>query len=349
MNKHLLVIEDNPEVRENLCDILELSGFRVSSAVDGKEGVNKALEITPDLIICDVMMPKLDGFGVLNILSRRPETYHIPFIFLTAKTEKEDIRRGMTLGADDYVTKPFYKDELLRVIEVRLRKAEKLQPRASENEQRLTAFFDAAKGLKRLNKLTEGRKDRLYGKKEVLFREGDYPRYFYFVKSGEIKLSKINDFGKEFILKTVNKGEFFGYTAIIENTEYAFSAVPTEESKVIQIPREDFTELLYADRDVSAGFIKLLANNLIKKEEQLLSLAYNSVRKRTAETLCSIYRKQNEEGVIRVLREDLARMVGTAKESVIRILTEFKKDGLIQIEEGEITVSNYRKLQDIPG
>jgi DNA-binding response OmpR family regulator len=110
MAKKILVIEDNSEVRENLEEILELSGYEVVVAEDGKVGVDKAISEKPDLILCDVMMPRLDGFGVLNILSKRSQTADIPFIFLTAKTEKSDFRRGMNLGADDYITKPFYKD-----------------------------------------------------------------------------------------------------------------------------------------------------------------------------------------------------------------------------------------------
>lgn len=125
--KKILVIEDNQDVRETLAEILELAGYIVHTAEDGAIGAKKALENTPDLIICDVMMPKLDGFGVLNILSKRPETADVPFVFLTAKTEKDDFRRGMNLGADDYITKPFYKDELLQVIETRLRKSERLK------------------------------------------------------------------------------------------------------------------------------------------------------------------------------------------------------------------------------
>lgn len=105
--KKILVIEDNLEVRENLEEILELYGYDVETAENGKIGVHKALEKQPDLILCDVMMPELDGFGVLNILSRKDKTNGIPFVFLTAKSEKEDWRRGMNLGADDYITKPF--------------------------------------------------------------------------------------------------------------------------------------------------------------------------------------------------------------------------------------------------
>lgn len=120
--KRILVIEDNFEVRENIAEILALSHYTVLTAENGKVGVRLAQENTPDLILCDVMMPELDGFGVLHILSQNPITSQIPFIFLTAKAEKTDFRKGMNLGADDYITKPFDDAELLNAIEVRLKK-----------------------------------------------------------------------------------------------------------------------------------------------------------------------------------------------------------------------------------
>ena len=350
MSKHLLVIEDNTEVRENLEAILELSGFKVTTAFDGKDGVEKAVANPPDLILCDVMMPRLDGFGTLNILNQRSETYHIPFIFLTAKTEKADIRRGMNLGADDYITKPFYKDELLRVINIRLKRQEQLNKKVERDETGLTAFINTAKGFSALEQLSNDRKTRDYPKKEMLFYEGDYPRYFYLLQSGQIKLYKTNEYGKELIIRTIQAGEFFGYTALMENSDYTFSAAAIEKSTLVLVPREDFTNLLYANRDVSASFIRLLANNVTAKENQLLSLAYDSVRKRTAEALLKIYNDHGKESELSILREDLARMVGTAKESVIRVLTEFKKDKYIEIKGGGlITILDSEKLEMMPG
>src|SRR5215207_1668870 len=99
--KKILIIEDNPDVRENLAEILILSGYDAFTSENGLAGVEKAQSEQPDLILCDIMMPELDGFGVLHILSRQAKTADIPFIFLTAKAEKDDFRRGMASGADD--------------------------------------------------------------------------------------------------------------------------------------------------------------------------------------------------------------------------------------------------------
>lgn len=346
--KKILVIEDNFEVRENLEEILELSGYQVVTAEDGTVGVEMALTHSPDLILCDVMMPKLDGFGVLNILSKRPETSDIPFIFLTAKAEKTDFRRGMNLGADDYITKPFYKDELLAVVEVRLRKSELLRNKFDKTDGGLQAFIDEARGYEELKKLSVERKHKAYKKRELIFEEGDYPRYLYFVKSGKIKVYKTNDDGKEYIISLYTDGDFIGYVDLIKDTKYSESAAALEEAELSLIPKEDFQQLLHANRDVSSQLIKMLASNISEKEEQLLQLAYNSVRKRVANALILLHEKEGKKD-FNILRDDLARIVGTAKESVIRMLTEFKEDGYIDIVDGAIHIRNQTKLEHMPG
>lgn len=346
--KKILVIEDNLEVRENLEEILELSGYEVIAAEDGTEGVDLAVSQQPDLIICDVMMPKLDGFGVLNILSKRSETADIPFIFLTAKAEKTDFRRGMNLGADDYITKPFYKDELLAVVEVRLRKSEQLRSKFDRTEQGLQAFINEARGFEELKKLSNERKVKLFKKRESLFEEGDYPRYLYFIKSGKVKVFKTNDDGKEYIISLATDGEFVGYVDLLKDTKYQESAAALEDTEVSLIPKEDFQTLMTANRDVASQLIKMLANNISEKEEQLLQLAYNSVRKRVASALLLLHDKEGKNE-FSILRDDLAHIVGTAKESVIRMLTEFKEDGYIDIVDGAITIKNRQKLEYMPG
>ncbi|WP_017315858.1 hybrid sensor histidine kinase/response regulator [Mastigocladopsis repens] len=118
----ILVIEDETSVRQNLLELLTYEDFNVIAAENGRIGVQLAQEEIPDLIICDVMMPELDGHGVLNTLRQQPTTAAIPLIFLTAKSDKTDFRQGMELGADDYLTKPFTRAELLAAISSRLDK-----------------------------------------------------------------------------------------------------------------------------------------------------------------------------------------------------------------------------------
>lgn len=120
--KKILIIEDEPSVRANILDLLSAEEFNAVAADNGATGVQLALSHRPDLIICDVMMPQLDGHGVLQALRQNPVTATIPFIFLTAKVDRSDLREGMSLGADDYVTKPFRPRELLQAINTRLAK-----------------------------------------------------------------------------------------------------------------------------------------------------------------------------------------------------------------------------------
>ena len=120
----ILIIEDETAIRELISELLILEGFDVAEAVNGREGIAIAQSVLPDLIICDVMMPEIDGHGVLQALQKNPQTVSIPFIFLTAKGTRQDVRYAMNLGADDYLIKPFANDELLEVIQIRLRKKE---------------------------------------------------------------------------------------------------------------------------------------------------------------------------------------------------------------------------------
>lgn len=122
--KKILVIEDEPEMRRNLATILRLERYQPLTAENGRSGIELAAKERPDLILCDVMMPELDGYSVLQVLRQDPGLALIPFIFLTAKGEKQDLRSGMNLGADDYLTKPVPKADLLRAIEARLRRSE---------------------------------------------------------------------------------------------------------------------------------------------------------------------------------------------------------------------------------
>src|SRR6478735_9070698 len=121
--KRILVIEDEPEMRRNLTTILRLENFHALAAENGRRGLEVARREKPDVILCDVMMPELDGYGVIAALRADPATLTIPFIFLTAKGEKPDIRTGMNLGADDYLTKPVAKADLLAAIRSRLERA----------------------------------------------------------------------------------------------------------------------------------------------------------------------------------------------------------------------------------
>lgn len=345
--KKILLIEDNPEIRENTSEILSLAGYDVSTAENGKIGVDIAQKTKPDLIICDIMMPELDGYGVLHILNKNEETSAIPFIFLTAKTEKTDIRKGMTLGADDYLTKPFDDTDLLNAIETRLRKHELRSKQYDNTQSGLDHFIlDAQKALN-LTDLCKDKKVKTFKKKAELFTEGDSPSMIYFVKSGNVKTFKSHPDGKELITNLYKAGDFFGFEPLLENSPYRDTAVALEDTEAILIPKNDFLILLNSQADVSASFISLLCRKVSAKESQLVNLAYNSVRQRTAEALLKVSELTEGKEKISISREDLAKIVGTASESVIRVLSDFKDEGLIEIEAGKIKVVNRAKLEKV--
>lgn len=344
--KKILVIEDNADVRENLAEILMLGGYDAVTAENGKTGAERALREIPDLILCDVMMPELDGFGVLHILSKNQKTAGIPFIFLTAKAEKEDFRRGMSLGADDYITKPFDDVALLQTIETRLAKSERLHVASVAGPGALEKFIHEARAQELLEELPQNRESRTFRRKDLIFKEGDIPRWLFYLESGQVKIFKTSEDGREFIVKTARPGDFIGYLALLQHDAYPESAAALEETTVKLIPKEDFLTLMSASRDVMARFLKMLASHVAEREQQLLDLAYNSVRRRVATTLVQLYDKGNHD--ISLLREDLAAMAGTAKETLIRTLADFKNERLIDIREGSILILNAEKLRKIP-
>src|SRR5438093_360425 len=153
--KSVLVIDDNADILENTAEILDLAGYKTFTAENGKKGVDIALKEKLDLIVCDIMMPELDGYGVLHLLRKNAETQHIPFIFLTAKTERSDFRKGMEMGADDYITKPFEDIELLNAIEMRLKKSEILEQKYASSPQGLSQFVHDVKSLGFMKQLSD--------------------------------------------------------------------------------------------------------------------------------------------------------------------------------------------------
>lgn len=131
----IVVIEDEEAIRNNLAMLLRIEGYEVRSACDGEAGVALVNAENPDLVLCDIMMPKLDGHGVLSTLQGAPHTAGIPFVFLTARADKSDFRSGMALGADDYLTKPFSREEVLQTVAARLRKSQARHSRTAELEK----------------------------------------------------------------------------------------------------------------------------------------------------------------------------------------------------------------------
>ena len=349
--KTILLIEDDADMRDNTAEILELANYRVLKAENGRKGIELARREKPDLVLCDIMMPELDGYSVLHMLGRDPATAELPFIFLSAKAERGDVRKGMELGADDYLTKPFEESELLNAIEGRLKRSELFRKGFDEGFGGLNKFMDQARGLEALKDLSKDRKTRKLPQKEVLFHEGDELRQVPFQISGKVRTFKINNDGKEFVTGLLAAGDFIGYMGLLENGRALETAEALEPCEVALIPREDLLALLYKDRDVSIRFIKMLAHDVKEKEQHLLQLAYASVRQRVAHALLRVhdrYAGSAEPGLgVKISREDLATIVGTATESLIRCLTDLKEEGLIDSQGREIRIKDKARLEKL--
>lgn len=348
--KSVLVIDDNLDIRENTAEILDLAGYKTFTAENGKKGMELAQREKPDVIVCDIMMPELDGYGVLHLLKKNPDTEHIPFLFLTAKTERGDFRKGMEMGADDYITKPFEDIELLNAIEVRLKKAAVLENKYSPSHEGISQFIKDVKSAGLVNQLADQYDVETYSKKQLLYQEGKRPKFLYYLVKGKVKGVKTHEDGKEYITDLFSNGDFIGYPALIEEKNYDDSAVVLEDAEVMQIPREDFLQMIYGNMDVAAKFIRIITQNVKEKEERLLNLAYSSLRKRVAKALVDIHSKFNPADTrkpLEISREDFAHYVGTATESLIRTLSDFKSEKLIEIKEGKISVMNMDKLRNL--
>lgn len=348
MEKTILVIDDNTDIRENTAEILDLAGYKTITAENGKKGIEAAIRDKPDLIVCDIMMPELDGYGVLHLLRKNAETHNIPFIFLTAKTERSDFRKGMDMGADDYVTKPFEDIELLNAIEVRLKKSEVLNSQYAASPQGLNQFVKDVKNSGLLKQLADQYDIEHYNKKQVLYAEGKRPRFLYYLVTGKVKAFKSHEDGKEYITDLLSDGEFIGYKALIEDKNYDDNVSILEDAEIMQIPKEDFLQMIYTDINIANKFIHIITQNVKEKEERLLSLAYSSLRKRVAKALVDINSKFNaQQNPIEISRDDIAQYIGTATESLIRTLSDFKEEKLIEIKSGKIIVTNIEKLRNL--
>lgn len=346
----ILVIDDHRDIRENIAEILSLDGYKTLQAEDGRRGVEQAILHKPDLIVCDIMMPELDGYGVLHLLKKNPETQDIPFVFLTAKAERSDFRRGMDMGADDYITKPFDDFELLSAIETRLKKQDILRRKYDADKKGVNELMKQLQGSGLLKMDLETYDTHLVYKKHILYTEGNRPKYLYYLKRGQIKTYQSNDDGKEYITNLYAPGDFIGYIPLLEERNYEDSADALKDSEVAIIPREEFLQLVYNDINIATKFIKLISSNMKEKETRLLNLAYDSLRKRVAKALIDINNKLNKNSqvqTIEISRDDIAHYIGTATESLIRTLSDFKLEGLIEIKGGKINIINASKLGDL--
>jgi CRP-like cAMP-binding protein/AmiR/NasT family two-component response regulator len=350
MNKtNILVIEDNDDIRESVVEILGMANYEVLEASNGKAGIELATKHLPDLILCDIMMPELDGYGVLYLLNKNPQTAATPFIFLTAKAERIDMRKGMEMGADDYLTKPFDDVELLNAIESRLVKKTKQENFYSKSLKQITGLMANNSGLKELQKLVDQRKIRHIKKKQVIYYEGDPVSGIYLVLTGKVKTVKLSEDGRQLVTGIYTADQYFGVASLLIDKPYTETAEALEDTDICLLPKEIMEDLINKYPEISKSFIQILSNEVLDKEEQLIQLAYHSVRKRLAEVLIRLVNQENVEEplFLKVSRDNLAALAGMATETVSRILSDFKDEKTIERKGSVIQILSLQKLQQM--
>lgn len=348
--KTILLIEDDTALRENTAELLELAGYKIYAAPNGKIGIEKARKETPDIIICDIMMPEIDGYGVLEAMALGEITKHIPFIFLSARSEHKEIRKGMDMGADDYLTKPFEEEELMSAIESRLAKARILSMRDGNGNEVNEQEDDSPKDLNQLkNFFCDEGEVTTYRKGETIYKKGDHSNSMFLLLKGVVKTHTMDDNAKELITSLYKADDFLGFTSFEDNLPYNETATAVEETEIVGVFKKYVKEILKNNQDISLELMNLLSDNLSEVKQQLLKMAYSSVRKKTAATILQFVEimNKNPEAPIRISRNDLATTAGIATESLIRTLSDLKKDGIIEIEGRDIRIINMESLRDI--
>lgn len=348
MNK-VLLIEDDTVLRENTAELLELSKYHVLTAPNGIKGIAAAKHHLPDIIICDIMMPEMDGYGVLNALAQDKTTKHIPFIFLSAKTERKDIRKGMESGADDYLTKPFEEAELIGAIESRLARMSILMSTTGSDK---TAGFNTEKirtihELK--NYIDDNGNEIEYNVGETIYWEGHNSNLVYLIRKGTVKTHKLDEFGKDLITTVYKPDGFFGFTSFTKNLPYQEFATAMEDTQLISFPKDTLQKILENNNHLAMELMQMLTENLSEIKEQLLQMAYASVRRKTASTILKFAEQleKDAQGRLHILRSDLASVAGMATETLIRTLSSFKKEGLIDIQDRNIRLLDLEGLKKV--
>ena len=349
MKKTVLLIEDDRIVRENTSEILQLANYDVETAENGKVGIELAKKIIPDIIICDILMPVLDGYGVLQIVSKTEELEHIPFIFLTAKTLHEDLRKGMELGADDYISKPFEESELLRAIDSRLKRVEAFEQKPTTNLIPQKVQKNILKNIQNIDQFLAKKRVYSFQKNETIYCEGNLSQHIFLIKEGLVKTYSINELGKELNLSYYSKNEYFGFASFVKQVPHFENSKAITTTQLYKINKDEINSIINNNHHIIYNFIDLLADKLISSNERLLLQAYGSVRKKTAQTLLNLLENypDNTNSELHISRLNLSNSIGIPKETLARTLHDFKEEKLIDFSNKGIKVIDKSKLQKI--
>jgi CheY-like chemotaxis protein/CRP-like cAMP-binding protein len=307
---NILVIEDDELVRESILAVLDSKGFQVLSAENGLLGVQLAEAHLPDLILCDILMPGLDGYEVLSALSSNPDTQGIPFIFLTAKVEKANWRKAMKMGADDYLTKPFTAEELLEAIAGRF-KRQMLLTTSSTSKRKSSVGVEPPIFRFAINQDIPLQQDS-----------------FWQVRHGLVKLTALLVEGEEIVIGWAIAPMIFGTSTIFPVVHFEAKA----------IGKVELTQFSAQDLSASPQLVKALLPRIHQSDALLAVCGQRRADDRLKGLLLLLKKELGEptpEGTrlkVRFTHQELASTIGTARATVTLLLNEFKQNGWIAVE-----------------
>lgn len=353
MRKILLIAAD-PSVRNMTTDILALAHYQVLLAQDGKNGVELAEAEHPDVIITEIAMPGLDGYGVMHLLQGYPWFYNTLFIVLCAACDKAELRRAMSMGADDVIIKPFDGTELLSCIEVRSKKREWLAKANGNGNGAALGHTPVQSEKELMMQLISDRNIDRYNKRQLIYKRGDRPTKLFYLINGKARSFNTHPDGKDLAIDLFGPGDFIGHADILKNVNYAESVETIDYAELAVIPRGDFEQLIFQHTVFAKRIIDLIVTRSKLMEQRLLWMAYHTLRQKVAAALLQLKEKygngQQDPFEINLNRSIFASIAGTATESSIRTLGEFRAEKLIELEtDGTIRVVNQKRLSQLLG
>jgi len=317
--KKILVIEDTLNVRENICEILETEDYEVHSAENGRIGLEMAANIQPDLVLCDIMMPEMDGYEVLKAMRKNVATSTVPFIFLTAKNTRGDQRLGMELGADDYIPKPFTLEELLGAVSMRLKRSAEFIEKSEKKLNELTKNMGAP-----ITEVINEPLKAVVGFSKMLMTEYSHMEKFEMAEFNQLiyragmKLNSI--VGKSFLY-------------------YQLEALALDAKK-LELKKQETSRNI---KDLGDNLIHELGNELNRQDDIMLSLEDANLQV-PADYFTSALREITENAMLFSPKRTSIRILG-GKDGDQYIIT-VRDEGLGMTQEQISKIGAYQKFQD---
>jgi DNA-binding response OmpR family regulator len=324
----ILIIEDDGLFSKSAEEILRLSDYEVLVAADGRNGVKKAIELIPDLILCDIQLPDLDGFGVLKAIRNSDRLRKTLFIFMSGIPQHQDFRRAMDSGADDFLLKPFTGTELLMSVSSRLQRLEQLSESDSPllDDDNLPINFQDRLAVR--YPLTH------FKKNAQVFHSGQNIHFLIFLVEGILRCSRFDHSGKELTVAIYSPGQFVGLTEWLQGLQFQDDGHALTDLVFISVPVADFKFEILRARGVSTLLTRQLATELRNQNELLLNLAYQDLRGKVAYAFLRLHgvmqNQMDPKQSLPITRVILATIAGIAKESAVRTVLDFIEEGLLE-------------------